>query len=109
MPAQIVTRPHVRRLAERLSGYTRDMGGELADIISDSQSDEEAIPSCVVGSVEVLPGDLDSVTSDWWGDPDAVDYFASLADEGKPIPEFEFANSEHMALLQRRLDLLKQV
>jgi hypothetical protein len=89
-------------------GYARDMGGELADIVSNSQSDKKGIPAYAVGSVEVLPDDLDSVLDDWWGDPDADDYFASLTDQGKPMPEFDFANAEHMALLERRVEEMMQ-
>jgi hypothetical protein len=87
-------------------GYARDMEEELAEIVLDFQGYETGIPAYAVGSVSIFPADLDEYLDAWWGDPEEDDYFAELAAEGKPIPDFNFANPDHMEALERRIEHL---
>ncbi len=110
-PEERVGRQRFHALIARFEsdGYTRDMEDELREIVDDIQGDAEGIPGYVVGNISILGDDPDVVLSDWWGDPGADDYFAELAAEGKPTPDFDFANPEHMAALERRVEWLTQV
>lgn len=87
-------------------GYTPDMGQELHDIVFEVLGGGWAVGGYEVSGVSVFPDDLDTELDGWWGDPDADEYFAELIAEGKPIPQIDFANPEHMAALERWMEHL---